>query len=652
MEVKKYDKIILDSTRSIDDIVASIKAELSKQESENTGESYICYVSHAYSSGQNAGVNYIVVSDDFKRLNRLSSNVIQANAYTKDEINELIAKVDAKIPVDEAKLAKQNELKRVEADILGKEQSIPAKRQELLTLNEQKRTLEANLATITELINEKEQAGENTEILQAQKRQYESDIATKSSQITALERDINQLNSDIEVLNQTKERLKREEALIQSPELATKDFVNELKNTLTSSINTKANANATVNLTGNQTVAGVKTFSSPVVVPNATANTHAVNLAQLNTKANQATTYTKTEVDTRVNAKANANATVNLTGNQTIAGNKTLSGTTTLAATVINGATQLKGAVTATGAITSSGNVTFNTGQVTFNNKAPISTVAPTAANHLATKAYIDGINATLTGSINTKANANAVVTLTGNQTVAGVKTFSSPIVVPNATANTHAVNLAQLNTKANQATTYTKTEVDTRVNAKANANAVVALTGNQTIAGIKTFSAVPISATNPTANNQVANKAYVDTVVNAKANANATVNLTGNQTIAGIKTFSAVPVCSILPTADTQLANRNYVKKRGGYVAVTGGAIDLNKGINFSLNLTAATNITVANAAANIGQTGEIFIAKGANIQAFSAPFNFRIAQSGFGNNEVFSYVVVSKSLVRIVRS
>lgn len=525
MEVKKYDKIVLDSTRSIDDIAAGIKAELSKQESENAGESYICYVSHAYSSGDNAGVNYIVVSDEFKNLNGLSSNVIKASAYTKDEINELIARVDAKIPVDEAKLAKQNELKRVEADILGKEQSIPAKRQELLTLNEQKRALEANLATITELIRQKQEAGENTEILQAQKRQYESDIATKSSQITNLEREINQLNSDIEVLNQTKERLKREEALIQSPELATKDFVNELKNTLTQNIDTKDAQN------------------------------------------------------------------VKLTGNQTIAGNKTLSGATTF-----------NGAITSKGANTFSGNNIFNTGQVTFNNKAPISSVAPTVANHLATKAYIDGINTTLTGSINTKANANATVNLTGNQTIAGIKTFSSPVVVPNATANTHAVNLAQLNTKANQATTYTKTEVDTRVN--------------------------------------------------AKANANATVNLTGNQTIAGVKIFSTVPVCSILPTADTQLANRNYVKKRGAFVAVTGGAIDLNKGINFSLNLTAATNITVANAAANIGQTGEIFIAKGANIQAFSAPFNFRIAQSGFGNNEVFSYVVVSSSLVRITRS
>ena len=551
MEVKKYDKIILDSTRSIDDIVAGIKAELSKQESENTGESYICYVSHAYSSGDNAGVNYIVVSDDFKRLNRLSSNVIQANAYTKDEINELIARVDAKIPVDEAKLAKQNELKRVEADILGKEQSIPAKRQELLTLNEQKRALEANLATITELIRQKQEAGENTEILQAQKRQYESDIATKSSQITALERDINQLNSDIEVLNQTKERLKREEALIQSPELATKDFVNELKATLTGSIN----------------------------------------------------------------AKANSNAVVALTGNQTIAGNKTLSGATTF-----------NGAITSKGANTFSGNNTFNTGQVTFNNKAPISSVAPTAANHLATKAYVDGINTTLTGSINTKANANSTVNLTGNQTIAGVKTFSSPVVVPNATANTHAVNLSQLNTKAN-------------------ANATVNLTGNQTIAGNKTLSGTTTLAA---------------TVINGATQLKGAVTATGAITSSGNVTFNTgqvtfnnkAPICNVAPAADTNLVNRAYSKKRGGYVAVTGGAIDLNKGINFSLNLTAATNITVANAASNVGQTGEIFIAKGANIQAFSAPFNFRIAQSGFGNNEVFSYTVVSKSLVRIVRS
>ena len=233
-------------------------------------------------------------------------------------------------------------------------------------------------------------------------------------------------------------------------------------------------------------------------------------------------------------------------------------------------------------------------------------------------------------------------------------------------------------NTKANQDTTYTKTEVDDIANTKANANATVNLTGNQTINGIKTFSVPPVSATNPTTNNQVANKAYVDSV------GNTAVKLTSNQTIAGNKTFSGTttlngamvskgantfsgnntfntgqvtfnnkaPICNVAPAADTNLVNRAYSKKRGGYVAVTGGAINLNNGINFSLNLTTATAITVTNAASNIGQTGEIFIAKGTNISSFQAPFNFRIAQSGFGNNEVFSYTVVSSSLVRIVRS
>lgn len=48
-------------------------------------------------------------------------------------------------------------------------------------------------------------------------------------------------------------------------------------------LNAKANASDTVNLTGNQTVAGVKTFSSSPVVPTATTNTQAVNKAQMDT---------------------------------------------------------------------------------------------------------------------------------------------------------------------------------------------------------------------------------------------------------------------------------------------------------------------------------------------------------------------------------
>ncbi|MBR3598452.1 MAG: hypothetical protein IKL53_01095, partial [Lachnospiraceae bacterium] len=313
-------------------------------------------------------------------------------------------------------------------------------------------------------------------------------------------------------------------------------------------VNTKANDNVVVNLTTNQTIAGVKTFSAPPV--------SATNPTTDNQLANKA------YVDSVGNAK------VALTDNQTIAGNKTLSGATTF-----------NGAITSKGANTFSGNNTFNTGQVTFNNKAPISSVAPTAANHLATKAYVDGINTTLTGTINTKDAAN--VKLTGNQTVAGNKTLSG-----------------------------TTTLAATVINGATQLKGAVTATGAITSSGNVTFNTGQVT-------------------INNKA-----------------------PICAIAPTADNHLVNRAYSKKRGGYVAVTGGAINLNNGINFSLNLTTSTAITVTNAASNIGQTGEIFIAKGANISGFSAPFNFRIAQSGFGANEVFSYTVVSSSLVRIVRS
>ena len=144
-----------------------------------------------------------------------------------------------------------------------------------------------------------------------------------------------------------------------------------------------------------------------------------------------------------ITTKANANATVNLTGNQTIAGVKTFS-------------------------------------------SVPVCATAPTNANQVANKAYVDSVGNTklnistyntdkatfatkteLTNGLNAKANANATVNLTGNQTIAGIKTFSSPVVVPNATTNNHAVNLAQLNTKANQATTYNKNEVNNLLNAK-----------------------------------------------------------------------------------------------------------------------------------------------------------------------------------------
>ncbi|EOY1797536.1 hypothetical protein ACP1PZ_000693 [Campylobacter coli] len=229
----------------------------------------------------------------------------------------------------------------------------------------------------------------------------------------------------------------------------------------------------------------------------------------------------------------------------------------------------------------------------------------------------INGAKTELNSKIDNK------VTKTGDETIAGVKTFSSPIVIPNATANNHATNLGQLNSK-------------------------VALSGNQTIAGIKTFSVPPVSATNPTANNQVANKSYVDTVGNSK------VALSGNQTIAGVKTFSVPPVCGANPTQDAQLARKWYVDYGGGIKNLgnqTAPKIDLRQAQHFILTMTARGAIGIANWG-GAGKSGTITVNNAQNITAFSAPFKFRIAQSGFSGTETFAYFCIAANNIRLVRT
>ncbi|EDO7460625.1 hypothetical protein GKJ34_06845 [Campylobacter coli] len=229
----------------------------------------------------------------------------------------------------------------------------------------------------------------------------------------------------------------------------------------------------------------------------------------------------------------------------------------------------------------------------------------------------INGAKTELNSKIDNK------VTKTGDETIAGVKTFSSPIIIPNATANNHATNLGQLNGK-------------------------VAKTGNETIAGVKTFSVPPVSATNPTANNQVANKSYVDTVGNSK------VALSGNQTIAGVKTFSVPPVCGANPTQDAQLARKWYVDYGGGIRNLgnqTAPKIDLRQAQHFILTMTARGAIGIANWA-GAGKSGTITVNNAQNITAFSAPFKFRIAQSGFSGTETFAYFCIASNNVRLVRT
>ncbi|HED0507333.1 TPA: hypothetical protein R4L20_000211 [Campylobacter coli] len=198
--------------------------------------------------------------------------------------------------------------------------------------------------------------------------------------------------------------------------------------------------------------------------------------------------------------------------------------------------------------------------------------------------AQVQAMNTKITEQINgAKTELNSKidnkVTKTGNETIAGVKTFSSSIVIPNATANNHATNLGQLNSK---------------------------------------------------------------------------VAKTGDETIAGIKTFNVAPVCSANPTQDTQLARKWYVDYGGGIRNLgnqTAPKIDLRQAQHFILTMTAKGAIGIANWA-SAGKSGTITVNNAQNITAFSAPFKFRIAQSGFSGTETFAYFCIASNNVRLVRT
>jgi len=171
------------------------------------------------------------------------------------------------------------------------------------------------------------------------------------------------------------------------------------------------------------------------------------------------------------------------------------------------------------------------TGDKTFT--GAIAVPAPSAASHAVTKLYVDDRDIQ-----NQK--------LTGDQAIAGVKTFATPpILSADPTNNNHAARKVYVDNQDVQN---------------------VKLTGDQSIGGLKTFASPPIVPT-PTDVTRAANKGYVDGLDVAN------VKLTGAQTIAGVKTFSALPQSTVAPTSLDDLTRRGYVDSRDAlYMPLAGG--------------------------------------------------------------------------------
>lgn len=147
-----------------------------------------------------------------------------------------------------------------------------------------------------------------------------------------------------------------------------------------------------------------------------------------------------------------------------------------------------------------------------------------------------------------TKANDADVVKLTGTQSVAGVKTFTSIPVLP-----------ATNPTTVNQA--VRKGYVDTELALKANDADVVKTSGNQTVDGTKTFTTSPPVPSKSTAAGANPTVIATEAQVALKANDADVVKVTGNQSIAGTKSFTVIPALPATnPTTANQATRKAYV--------------------------------------------------------------------------------------------
>ncbi|ECK7744343.1 coiled-coil domain-containing protein [Campylobacter jejuni] len=134
--------------------------------------------------------------------------------------------------------------------------------------------------------------------------------------------------------------------------------------------------------------------------------------------------------------------------------------------------------------------------------------------------------------------------------------------------------------------------------------------------------------------------------------NGNKTLN--GDNIFNGANTFNQALTCGADPTNDNHLTRKSYVDYGGGIrnLGTTGSInLDLRQAQHFILTMTARGAIGIANWA-GAGKSGTITVNNAQNITAFSAPFKFRIAQSGFSGTETFAYFCIASNNVRLVRT
>src|SRR5690606_18037877 len=250
-------------------------------------------------------------------------------------------------------------------------------------------------------------------------------------------------------------------------------------------------ANA-VHKTGNETIAGTKTFSSAPIVPAGTANNHAVNKGQIDTA--------DANLQTQIN-----NISTTLSSGIKIKGDIDVSTNPNYPAAVVGDAYI---AINAPGKIGGASELLIerNGSLIVCKANSAAGSQATVGAEWTILENDLDQATETVMGIVALASQAK-VDAGTDAESAVTPKTLQKKLNDLDASADGKYVRYDAAQTITSGQKTIARSNIDA-----ADDSAVVKLTGNQSIAGTKTFSTIPVlPATSPTSDNQAARKKYVD---------------------------------------------------------------------------------------------------------------------------------------------